>query len=108
MIALAAVVPAVPAVGAVPAVVATPNPPPQAPPGLDQLAGTVLGWLTWGVLVAAVVAIAICAGMIVIGRRQRSGLAQEGMIGSAWVLGGLTLASLAAVLVGVFAGVGAP
>lgn len=92
------------AIAAVPTAVAVPNP----PPGLDELAGTVLGWLKWGALAAAVVAMVICAGMIVIGRRQRSGLAQEGMIGSAWVLGGLTLASLAAVLVGVFAGVGAP
>jgi hypothetical protein len=42
--------------------------------------------------------------MIIIGRRHRGGLAQEGLLGSLWVLGGLTLASLAAVLVSAFAG----
>ena len=90
---------------AVPAQV--PNPPPQAPAGIDRLAGQIVGWLKWGVLVVGVAGILACAGMIIIGRRHRGGLAQEGLIGSLWVLGGLTLASLAAVLVGAFAGMGA-
>jgi hypothetical protein len=30
----------------------TPDPPPQAPPGLDELAGHLMGRLTWGVLTA--------------------------------------------------------
>ncbi|HEY0573556.1 MAG TPA: hypothetical protein VGD73_05595 [Pseudonocardia sp.] len=83
------------------------NPPPQAPPGIDQLASQIVGWLKWGVLVVGVAGILVCAAVIIIGRRHRGGLAQEGLIGSLWVLGGLTLASLAAVLVGAFAGPGA-
>jgi hypothetical protein len=84
-----------------------PNPPPQAPPGIAELADQVIAWLKWGVLAAGMVGILVCAGMIIIGHRRRGGLAQEGLIGSVWVLGGLALASVAAVLVGAFAGVGA-
>jgi hypothetical protein len=79
-----------------------PNPAPVAPPGLDKLAGTLLGWLKWGVLAGGVGGILICSGMIILGRRNRNQMAIEGMIGGAWVLGGLALASAAAVLVGVF------
>jgi hypothetical protein len=84
-----------------------PNPPPQAPPGIGELADQVIAWLKWGVLAAGMVGILVCAGMIIIGRRRRGGLAQEGLVGSVWVLGGLALASVAAVLVGAFAGMGA-
>jgi hypothetical protein len=85
-----------------------PNPPPQAPPGINELADQLIGWLKWGALAAGVVGLLVCAGMIVTGRRHRSGLAQDGLVGSFWVLTGLMLASLTAVLVGAFAGVGAP
>jgi hypothetical protein len=81
-----------------------PNPPPQAPPGINELANELIGWLKWGVLAVGITGILVCAGMIIIGRRHRGGLAQEGLLGSLWVLGGLTLASLAAVLVSAFAG----
>lgn len=40
--------------------------------------------------------------MIIIGRRNRSATAYEGLVGSAWILGGLALASVAAVIVGAF------
>ncbi len=79
-----------------------PNPPPSPPPGLDKLAQTMLGWLKWGVLASGIAGIIICAGMIILGRRNRNQMAIEGMIGGAWVLGGLALASAAATLVGVF------
>ncbi|MBO0849284.1 MAG: hypothetical protein J2P20_07475 [Pseudonocardia sp.] len=85
----------------------TPNPPPQAPPGIGELADQVIAWLKWAVLAAGMIGILVCAGMIIVGRRRRGGLAQEGLIGSVWVLGGLALASVAAVLVGAFAGAGA-
>jgi hypothetical protein len=85
----------------------TPNPPPQAPPGIGALAEQVIAWLKWGVLAAGMIGILVCAGMIIVGRRRHGGLAQEGLIGSLWVLGGLALASVAAVLVGAFAGMGA-
>lgn len=84
-----------------------PNPPPQAPPGIGALAEQVIAWLKWGVLAAGMIGILVCAAMIILGRRRHGGLAQEGLIGSLWVLGGLALASVAAVLVGAFAGMGA-
>jgi hypothetical protein len=85
-----------------------PNPPPQAPPGIEEVADQLIGWLKWGVLTAGMIGILVCAGMIIVGRRQRGGLAQEGLVGSLWVMGGLALASLAAVLVDTFAGLGTP
>jgi hypothetical protein len=81
---------------------------PQAPPGIGVLADQLISWLTWGALAAGVVGLLVCAGMVVVGRRHRGGLAQDGLVGSLWVVTGLTLASLAAVLVGAFAGVGTP
>jgi hypothetical protein len=78
------------------------NPPPAAPPGLEGFATQVLGWMKWLVLVAGVVGLLVCALLVIVGRRNRSATAYEGMVGSAWVLGGLALASSAALLVGVF------
>lgn len=79
-----------------------PNGQVQAPPGLATLTNTVIGWIKWGVLAAGVIGILICAGMIILGRRHHNQMAIEGMIGGAWVLGGLAMASVAAVLVGAF------
>ena len=79
-----------------------PDPAPTAPPGLDELTNTLLAWLKWGVLVAGVGGLLICAGMIILGRRNRNQMATDGVLGSIWVLGGLALASAAATLVGVF------
>lgn len=79
-----------------------PNPAPIAPPGLAGIADQILGWLKWGVLAGGVAGLLICAAMITWGRRNRSATAMEGLAGSAWVLGGLALASVAAVLVGAF------
>lgn len=79
-----------------------PDPAPAPPPGLGELAGQLLGWLKWGVLVSGILGILICALMLIIGRRNRSATAYEGLVGSAWVIGGLALASVAAMLVGAF------
>ncbi|WP_214406337.1 hypothetical protein [Pseudonocardia lacus] len=78
------------------------DPAPTPPPGLEAFASQLLGWMKWGVIVAGIFGVLICALMVIIGRRNRSATAYEGMIGSAWVLGGLALASVAAVLVGAF------
>ena len=98
---LAHLAPADPTPGSGPA---TPSPPPL---GMDALADQVLGWLRWGVLAAGVLGMLACAAMVLVGRRRRGGLVQDGLVGSLWVLTGLTLASLAAVLVGAFAGMAA-
>lgn len=49
-----------------------PNPAPVAPPGLESAAGTFLGWGKWILIIAGVVGVFICAGMMMIGRRNRS------------------------------------
>ena len=80
-----------------------PNPAPAAPPGTGRSSATRSSrWLKWGVLFAGVLGILICAVMLIIGRRNRSATAYEGLVGSAWILGGLALASVAAVIVGAF------
>ena len=79
-----------------------PNPGPAVPPGLGAFADQIIGWMKWGVLVAGVLGILVCAVMIILGRRNRSATAYEGLVGSAWILGGLALASVAAVVVGAF------
>lgn len=82
--------------------VAPPDPEATVPPGLEEFADQILGWLKWGVLFSGVLGILICAVMIIVGRRNRSATAYEGLVGSAWILGGLALASVAAVIVGAF------
>ena len=78
-----------------------PNPTPEAPPGMETVAGTFLGWGKWVLLVAGVLGFFICAGMMIIGRRNRSQTAVDGAAGVPWVLAGLALTSLAAGIAGV-------
>ena len=77
-----------------------PNPSPEAPPGLAEPAGLLLGWLKWVGLIAGVIGFGACALMMIIGRRNRSTMAVDGASGIPWVLGGLSLMSLSAGLVG--------
>ena len=79
-----------------------PNPAPQAPPGLSKPVNTVLAWGKWGVLVCGVAGLLICGGKMAIGHRNRATFAAEGATGVPWVLGGLSLAAVAAAIVGVF------
>ena len=79
---------------------AVPNPPPLAPPGLEGPANMLLGWLKWVGIIAGVVGLGICAIMMILGRRNRSNMAVDGASGIPWVLGGLSLISLASGLVG--------
>lgn len=78
-----------------------PNPGPEAPPGMQAVASTFLGWGKWVLLVAGVLGFFICAGMMIIGRRNRSQTAVDGAAGVPWVLAGLALTSLAAGIAGV-------
>jgi hypothetical protein len=81
-----------------------PNPAPQAPPGLARPVTTIIAWGKWGVLVSGVAGLLICAGKMAIGHRNRATFAADGATGIPWVLGGLSLAAVAASVVGVFLG----
>lgn len=77
-----------------------PNPDPVAPPGMDEIANQFLGWGKWVLLIAGVIGMFLCAGMMIIGRRNRSATAVDGAAGVPWVLGGLFLAAVSASIVG--------
>ena len=81
-----------------------PNPPPQAPPGLENVSNMVLGWLKWGGLIAGVGTLIYCGIMIIVGRRNRNQMATDGVIGIPWVLAGLAVIGIASALVGMVAG----
>jgi len=83
---------------------APPNPAPQAPPGLEKPVTTIVAWGKWGVLVCGVAGLLMCAGKMAIGHRNRAAFAADGATGIPWVLGGLSLAAVAAAIVGVFLG----
>jgi hypothetical protein len=80
-----------------------PNPAPVAPPGMESVAEQFIGWGKWILIVAGVLGMFICAGMMIIGRRNRSATAVDGAAGVPWVLGGLFLGAVAASLVGAVA-----
>jgi hypothetical protein len=88
--------------GAWPASVGAPNPAPQAPPGLTAPVTTIIAWGKWGVLVCGVAGLLICAGKMALGHRNRASFAADGATGVPWVLGGLSLAAVAAAIVTVF------
>jgi len=81
-------------------VVEVPNPSPVAPPGLAGPTSLMLGWLKYAGLVSGVVGLGVCAIMMILGRRNRSTMAVDGASGVPWVLGGLSLMSFSAGLVG--------
>jgi formate hydrogenlyase subunit 4 len=84
--------------------VQVPDGPIQAPPGpLAELAGKLIGMVKWGALVAGVLGMLTCAVMVIIGRMRNNATAVSGLVGTAWVIGGLALASGASALVGAFA-----
>lgn len=85
-----------------PALAGAPNPAPQAPPGLMRPVTTLIAWGKWGVLVCGMAGLLICAGKMAIGHRNRATFAADGATGVPWVLGGLSLAAVAAAIAGVF------
>ena len=78
-----------------------PNPAPVPVPGLAPVADMFLGWGKWTLLVGGVLGMFICGGMMILGRRNRSSTAVDGATGIPWVLGGLTLGTIGATIVGV-------
>ena len=81
-----------------------PTPTPIAPPGLENLGNTFIGWLKWILVISGVAALMICGLMMTIGRRNRSAMAADGAVGIPWVLGGLTVGVVAAAVVAIFVG----
>ena len=79
-----------------------PNPPAQAPPGLAGPISTILGWGKYLVLASGVAGLFICGGKMTIGHRNRASFAADGATGIPWVLAGLSVAAVAAAIVGVF------
>jgi hypothetical protein len=80
-----------------------PDPPAQAPPTqLVKAIDTVLGWGKWLVMASGVAGLFICGGKMTIGHRNRASFAADGATGIPWVLAGLSVAAVAAAIVGVF------
>ncbi len=69
-----------------------------APPGLDDVALTFLGWAKWIGGIAGVAGIIVIAIMMMIGRRNRSQLAADGLSALPWIVGGFILIGLSATL----------
>jgi hypothetical protein len=79
-----------------------PNPAPAPVPGLSGPVDTIIGWGKWLVMILGVVGLLICGGQMAIGRRNRHSFAADGAAGIPWVLGGISLATIAAGVVTVF------
>ncbi len=76
-----------------------PTPPPIAPPGLEALGDTVIGWMKWILVICGTAGLMWCGIMMAIGRRNRSAMAADGASGIPWVIGGLTCGLVAAAVV---------
>jgi len=81
-----------------------PTPGPIAPPGLEDLGNTVIGWMKWILVICGVAGLMWCGIMMTIGRRNRSAMAADGASGIPWVLGGLTCGLVAAAVVAMMLG----
>jgi hypothetical protein len=66
---------------------------------LDELGDTFIGWMKWILVVCGVGGLLACGIMMAVGRRNRSAFAADGAAGIPWVLAGLTLGAIAAVIV---------
>lgn len=93
---------AFPDAGGMLAEVTVPDSPPTPIPGMDDMATTFVGWGKWVLLIIGSLGLFICGGMMIMGRRNRSATAVDGAVGIPWVLGGLSMAVVAASLVGFF------
>jgi hypothetical protein len=76
-----------------------PTPAPSPPPGLGELGETFISWMTWILRICGVAGLMACGVMMAVGRRNRSAMAADGAAGIPWVLGGLTLGAVAALIV---------
>lgn len=79
-----------------------PNPGPATIPGLTGPVNTIISWAKWAVLICGMIGLLICAGKMTIGHRNRATFAADGATSIPWVLGGLSLALIAADVVSAF------
>ncbi|MER7952323.1 hypothetical protein ABTY59_33520 [Streptomyces sp. NPDC096079] len=71
------------------------NAPPAAPPGMDSIMPTWVGWAKYAAIGGGILGLIACGIMMMIGRRNRSHLAAEGASGLLWVMAGLSIVALA-------------
>ena len=74
------------------------QPTPQAPPGIDGFATQVLGWIAWATGFCAVGSLMYVGIMMMVGRRNRSQMAADGLAGLPWIIAGLIVASPASAI----------
>ncbi|WP_369055139.1 hypothetical protein [Kineococcus terrestris] len=77
-----------------------PDPAPAIPPGAAEKVSLLLSWLKGVGIVGGAAGLVICGIMMTIGRRNRSAMAADGAAGIPWVLGGVSLVSFGAGVVG--------
>ncbi|GAA4968793.1 hypothetical protein [Kineococcus glutinatus] len=77
-----------------------PNPAAALPPGAAEEVALLLSWLKGIGIVGGAAGLVICGIMMTVGRRNRSAMAADGAAGIPWVLGGISLVSFGAGVVG--------
>ncbi|ONI48500.1 hypothetical protein [Streptomyces sp. IB2014 011-1] len=70
--------------------------PPASPPGMETILPEWVGWAKYIAIGAGILGLIACGVMMMVGRRNRSHLSAEGASGLLWVLGGLSVVTLAA------------
>ncbi len=70
--------------------------PPASPPGMETVMPQWIGWAKYFAIGAGILGLIACGILMMIGRRNRSHLSAEGANGLLWVLGGLSVVTLAA------------
>lgn len=70
--------------------------PPASPPGMETILPEWVGWAKYVAIGAGILGLIACGVMMMVGRRNRSHLSAEGASGLLWVLGGLSVVTLAA------------
>ena len=76
-----------------------PAPPPEAPPELVEFVDLWFELGQWFIGVLAALCVLVCAVLLIVGRKQRSATAYQGLEGIAWIIGGVGLAAFGPVLV---------
>lgn len=80
-----------------------PFPPPAVPPEFREFGDMIIAALRWLLIVSGVGGFLYCGIQINLGRRNRNQLAQQGIFDTGYVVLGLAIGSMAAMLTGMFA-----